>query len=165
MESVAAAGPVKSAQAVLLEAAGAVADALLVSPSLLRGDGQIVVRLKPEVLDGATVRIEVVGRAMKVDFMSAVPETAALIEECAPRLVERLRSRMPIFEYAVAVERTGAASGPSAPAVTAADLPRAAVGPAVEIPAAAVQAAGTVQAAGAPAVWPAARRARRYERI
>ena len=105
-----------SVKTVMLEAANAVADALMVSPSIRRGEGEIIVNLKPDVLDGAVVKIEVKGGEMSVNFVSEVPATAALIEAAAPALVERLTEKMPIYTYRVEVQ---ASASTAVSAVTA----------------------------------------------
>jgi len=114
---------VKTPQAVMLEAASAVADVLLVSPSLTRGTGEIVVQLKPDVLDGAVVRIEVQGRELKVVFDSPIPTTAAVIERAAPQLETMLSEKIHNFDFQVVVAQSvNAAAGVASVAQPAATV-------------------------------------------
>ena len=99
----------QSAADVLVAAAEAVADAILVSPGLLRGEGEIRVQLKPDVLEGTEVRIAVAGRQMAVEFMPVVTEVAALIERCRPQLEQQLAARVHAFSIGVSVKGVSAA--------------------------------------------------------
>ena len=93
----------RTASSIVIEAASAVADTLLVTPSLMRGDGEIRVQLKPDVLDGAQICIKVVGRSMQVEFASVTDDIARLMAEAQPQLIQRLEEKMPTFEVAVTV--------------------------------------------------------------
>ena len=94
-----------SASEVLIQAAEAVADAILVSPGLLRGEGEIRVQLKPDVLDGTEIRIGVTGRQMDVSFMPTNADMSALIEQCRPQLEQHLAARIHRFTVNVSVDR------------------------------------------------------------
>ena len=94
-----------SASEVLIQAAEAVADAILVSPGLLRGEGEIRVQLKPDVLDGTEIRIGVTGRQMDVAFMPSNADMSALIEQCRPQLEQHLAARIHRFAVNVSVDR------------------------------------------------------------
>lgn len=94
-----------SASEVLIQAAEAVADAILVSPGLLRGEGEIRVQLKPDVLDGTEIRIGVTGRQMDVSFMPTNADMSALIEQCRPQLEQHLAARIHRFAVNVSVDR------------------------------------------------------------
>ena len=107
--------PVMAPQAVtsaevLVQAANAVADTLLVSPGLLRGQGEIRIRLKPDVLDGTEIKIAVTGRHLDVQFAPQTHEVSVLIEQCRPQLEQHLSERIHSFQIAVAVrpQLTGA---------------------------------------------------------
>ncbi len=91
----------------LVEAAQAVADTLLVTPGLLRGEGEVRIRLRPDVLDGAEIRISVTGRNLAVSFTPTTEEVAALIERCQPQLAAHLAERIHAFQIAVDVRRRG----------------------------------------------------------
>ena len=90
---------------VLVEAARAVADTLLVTPGLLRGEGEIRIQLRPDVLDGTEIRIAVAGRQLTVAFTPPTHELAALIEQSRPQLTAHLAERIHSFQIAVDVRR------------------------------------------------------------
>lgn len=94
-----------SASEVLIQAAEAVADAILVSPGLLRGEGEIRVQLKPDVLDGTEIRIGVTGSQMDVSFMPSNADMSSLIEQCRPQLEQHLAARIHRFTVNVSVDR------------------------------------------------------------
>ena len=93
------------AEETFLAAANAVADVLLVSPGLLRGEGEIRVQLRPDVLEGAEVRISVAGRQLDVAFVPRTPDVAALIEQNRPQLEQHLAARFLTFRLSVGVLR------------------------------------------------------------
>ncbi len=99
-----AARAVEPAQ-VLVEAARAVADTLLVTPGLLRGEGEIRIQLRPDVLDGTEIHIVVAGRQLTVAFTPPTHELAALIEQSRPQLTAHLAERIHSFQIAVDVRR------------------------------------------------------------
>ena len=90
---------------VLVEAARAVADTLLVTPGLLRGEGEIRIQLRPDVLDGTEIHIAVAGRQLTVAFTPPTHELAALIEQSRPQLTAHLAERIHAFQIAVDVRR------------------------------------------------------------
>ena len=89
----------------LVEAARAVADTLLVTPGLLRGEGEIRIQLRPDVLDGTEIHIAVAGRQLTVAFTPPTHELAALIEQSRPQLTAHLAERIHAFQIAVDVRR------------------------------------------------------------
>ena len=93
----------QTASSVVIEAASAVADTLLVSPNLMHGGGEIRVQLKPDVLDGAQICIKVTGKSMQVEFASVTDDIARLMTEAQPQLIQRLAEKMPTYEVAVTV--------------------------------------------------------------
>ena len=99
-----AARAVEPAQ-VLVEAARAVADTLLVTPGLLRGEGEIRIQLRPDVLDGTEIHIAVAGRQLTVAFTPPTPDLVALIEQSRPQLTAHLAERIHSFQIAVDVRR------------------------------------------------------------
>ena len=90
---------------VLVQAAEAVADTILVSPGLLRGQGEVRIQLRPDVLEGTEIRIAVTGRQMDVQFMPQTQDMAVLIEQCRPQLEQHLAGRIRTFQIAVVVQR------------------------------------------------------------
>lgn len=102
--------PVAPAEA-FLEAANAVAETLLVTPGLLRGEGEIRVRLRPDVLAGSEIQIAVAGRQLSVLFVPQTPEVALLIEQNRPQLEQQLAAHVHQFQLSVGVVRRRAGEG------------------------------------------------------
>ena len=94
-----------TASEVLIQAAEAVADTIFVSPGLLRGEGEIRVQLRPDVLDGTEIRIGVAGRQLDVSFMPSNADMSALIEQCRPQLEQHLAARIHRFSVSVSVAK------------------------------------------------------------
>lgn len=88
---------------VLVEAATAVADALLVSPSLMRGEGEILVQLKPDVLEGSQIRISVQGKTLDVAFQTPTEQMMQLLTTRLPELQQHLVAALPAFTFTVKV--------------------------------------------------------------
>ena len=99
-----AAQPLPPAQ-VLVQAAQAVADTLLVSPGLLRGQGEVVVRLRPDVLEGTEVRIAVTGRQLDVQFQPTTVDMAVLLENCRTQIANNLTAKIATFNVTVDVRK------------------------------------------------------------
>ena len=97
---------------VLIEAAAAVADTIVVSPGLLRGSGEIQVQLRPDVLDGTVIHISTTSPgALSVQFSPTTENMAVLLEKCAPQLVTYLSERIYNFQVAVNVKRDDKSKG------------------------------------------------------
>ena len=90
---------------VLVEAAQAVADTLLVSPGLLRGQGEVVVRLRPDVLEGTEVRIAVTGRQLEVVFQPTTVDMAVLLTNCRTQIATHLAAKIATFNVSVDVRK------------------------------------------------------------
>ena len=91
---------------VLIEAASAVADTIVVSPGLLRGSGEVQVQLRPDVLEGTVIRISTTAPgSLTVQFTPLNENMAALLEKCAPQLVTYLSERIHSVQVAVNVKR------------------------------------------------------------
>ena len=91
---------------VLIEAASAVADTIVVSPGLLRGSGEIQVQLRPDVLEGTVIHISTTAPgALTVQFTPTTENMAALLEKSAPQLVAYLSEHVHNFQVAVNVKR------------------------------------------------------------
>ena len=86
----------------LTEAASAVAKTISVTPALSRGDGEVVIRLKPTVLDGSEIRIEAKGSAITIDISPASAEAAQIVERSQAQFAQQLAERMPSFQFTVA---------------------------------------------------------------
>ena len=87
------------------EVANAVADVLLVSPGLLRGEGEMRVQLKPDVLEGSEICISVTGRQLAIQFTPRTSDVAVLIEQNRPQLEQHLAARFQTFALVVDVRR------------------------------------------------------------
>lgn len=92
-----------SASQIVLEAAQAVADTLLVSPGLLRGEGEMRVQLKPDVLDGSVVNITVTGRRIAVAFEPTTEASSVLLTEHVHELESHLQATAVGYETVVSV--------------------------------------------------------------
>lgn len=86
---------------IVLAAAEAVADAILVTPGLINGEGQVRVQLKPDVLEGTEVQVKVSGRKLEVEFLPpiAAADVADLIQRALPQLEQHLAAR--IHSYSI----------------------------------------------------------------
>ena len=90
---------------VLVQAADAVVDTLLVTPGLLRGQGEVVIQLRPDVLDGTEVKIAVTGRQLEVVFQPQTVDMAVLIENRRPQLMQHLAAKITAFNVSVDVRK------------------------------------------------------------
>ena len=81
------------------------ADTLLVSPGLLRGQGEIVVQLRPDVLDGTEVRIAVTGRQLDVQFCPTSVEMAVMLENGRAQIASHLSAKIASFNVTVDVRK------------------------------------------------------------
>jgi len=94
----------------LVEAAEQVADAILVTPSLVRGDGEITIRLKPTVLDGSEISMKAKGTDISVIIVPATPSVAHIVEQSKVQFEQMLAERLPTFQVAVSVQAVKTAS-------------------------------------------------------
>jgi len=90
----------------LVEAASQVADTIMVTPSLVRGEGEITIRLKPTVLDGSEIRLEAKGTSITVAITPATPSAAQVIVQSQAQFEQALVERLPSFQIAVTVATT-----------------------------------------------------------
>ena len=86
---------------IMLAAAEAVADAILVTPGLINGEGQVRVQLKPDILEGTEIQVNVSGRQLEVEFLppTAAADVADLIQRALPQLEQHLAAR--IHSYSI----------------------------------------------------------------
>ena len=94
----------------LVEAAEQVADAILVTPSLVRGDGEITIRLKPTVLDGTEISMKAKGTDISVIIVPTTPSVAHIVEQSKVQFEQMLAERLPTFQVAVSVQAVKTAS-------------------------------------------------------
>ena len=88
---------------VLVDAVEAVCDAILVTPGLLRGEGEMRIQLKADVLSGSAIHLEAKGQTLTVAFIPATPEVAALIERNLSQFEQHLAGRIHNFQIAAKV--------------------------------------------------------------
>ena len=88
----------------LVEAATQVADTILVTPSLVQGEGEIIIQLKPNVLDGSEIRLEAKDSSITVAITPATPAVAQAIAQAKVQFEQALAERIPSFQIAVSVE-------------------------------------------------------------
>ena len=88
---------------VLVDAVEAVCDAILVTPGLLRGQGEMIIRLKPDVLAGTEIRLEAKGSTLTVEFTPATPEVATAIERNITQFEQHLAGRIHTYQIAARV--------------------------------------------------------------
>ena len=88
----------------LVEAANQVADTILVTPSLVNGEGVITIQLKPTVLDGSEIRLEAKDSSITVVITPATPSAAQVIVQAKAQFEQTLAERIPSFQIAVSVE-------------------------------------------------------------
>ena len=87
----------------LVEAAEAVADTILVTPALVRGDGKVTIRLKPTVLDGSEINLEAKGTKITVSITPATEAAQQIVEQSKAQLAQTLAQRLPSFQFAVMI--------------------------------------------------------------
>jgi len=105
-DAVAAVSRVEAADlsTVFLAAADAVAAAVTVSPTLMRGEaGEIRVQLRPDVLEGSEVVVAVDGRKMDVTFVPTVTHVADTLAYNQTLMQNQLAARISGFEISVGV--------------------------------------------------------------
>ena len=89
----------------LVEAVEAVAETIRVSPGDLRGEGEVRIFLKSNVLDGSEIRLEAKSGTLSVAFHPATPDVAQLIEQNRAQLEMRLAERVHAFQISVSVKK------------------------------------------------------------
>ena len=88
----------------LVEAASQVADTILVTPSLVSGEGEVTIRLMPTVLDGSEIRLEAKGSSISVTVTPTTQSVAQAVEQSRIQFEQQLTERLPSFQFAIAVE-------------------------------------------------------------
>jgi flagellar hook-length control protein FliK len=86
-----------------VEAAEAVADTILVTPALVRGEGKVTIRLKPTVLDGSEIHLEAKGTKITVAIAPATNAAQQIVEQSKAQLAQTLAQRLPSFQFAVMI--------------------------------------------------------------
>lgn len=88
-------------------AAQAVADAMLVSSGFVRGEGQLLVRLRPEVLGGSEIRLVATEGTLTVIVHPATQDVQALVEANRTQFEQYLAEKVTSWRLAVTVKRGG----------------------------------------------------------
>lgn len=103
-----AVSPLEGAARMFAAAAAEVADAVCVSESLARGEGTLAVRLRSDVLDGSTLRLEVRAQTLRVVVEAATPDVRMLVEANRCAFEQYLGERINTWRISVALtERRG----------------------------------------------------------
>ncbi len=89
----------------LVEVVESVCDAIMVSPGVLRGEGEIRIRLKPEVLDGTEIRLEAKGRTISVMFQPVTSEAQQILEQNIGQFEQHLAGRIHNYQIAVSIRK------------------------------------------------------------
>ena len=74
-----------------------VAAQIQVNPSLVRGEGDVKITLKPTVLDGSEIRLTAKDGTLSVSLTPATPEAERIAGAALPRLEEVLAAHAPAF--------------------------------------------------------------------
>lgn len=88
-------------------AAQAVADAMLVSSGFVRGEGQLLVRLRPEVLGGSEIRLVATEGTLTIIVHPATQDVQALVEANRTQFEQYLAEKVTSWRLAVTVKRGG----------------------------------------------------------
>ena len=86
-------------------AAEAVADAVLVSSGFVNGEGQMLVRLQPEVLGGSEVQIVAKGGTLTVVVNPATQDVQTIVEANRAQFEQHLAEKVHSWRISVAVRR------------------------------------------------------------
>ena len=86
----------------------AVSAQIEVTPSLVKGEGEVMIRLKPTVLDGSEIKLTAKDNTFFVTIAPATPVAAQIAEAGIPRLEKMLAEHIPAFGHViVAVAKKG----------------------------------------------------------
>ena len=87
--------------------AEAIADQILVTPSLVRGEGEMIVKLKPTVLDGSEIRLSSENGTLAVEVVPSTAKAARLVTDAVPRLETALAEHVAAFRHVAVSVRKG----------------------------------------------------------
>ena len=79
----------------------AVVSQITVTPSIIRGEGEVRITLKANVLDGSNITLSAKDGALAVVVTPATPEAAQTVAVAAPRLEVALAEHVPTFRNVV----------------------------------------------------------------
>ena len=78
----------------IVEAVGAKIE---VVPSLVKGEGEVMIHLSPAVLDGSEIKLSAKDGALSLQIIPATPEAAQLVAGNIPQLERALAEHAPAF--------------------------------------------------------------------
>ena len=86
----------------------AVSAQIEVTPSLVKGEGEILIRLKPTVLEGSEIKLSAQDNALSVIIVPATPSVEQVVSRGIPQLEIALAEHLPTFgSISVAVAKKG----------------------------------------------------------
>ncbi len=85
----------------------AVAAQILVTPALVKGEGEMIVRLKSDILDGSTIRLTAESGTLSVEISPATQSAQRVIVEAAPRLETALSEHVAAFHHVRVLVKKG----------------------------------------------------------
>ncbi len=90
--------------ALLLQVADGVAEAVVMRPSLVWGEGEVLVRLSPEVLGGTEIRLRVADGGLVVRLSPSLETVTAQLQAAQPQLQAWLAERLAVYHQRIRVE-------------------------------------------------------------
>jgi hypothetical protein len=86
----------------------AVSAQIEIRPSLVNGEGEIVIRLKPTVLDGSEIKLAAKDGILSMEITPATPQAEQVVARSVPQLERALAEHIPAFHgFTVAVRSRG----------------------------------------------------------
>ena len=90
------------------EIADAVAAQIVVTPSILKGEGEVLIRLKPTVLDGSEIKLSSKDNTLSIEIVPATEQAEQMIAGHVIQLERALAEHLPTFgSFAVSVAKKG----------------------------------------------------------
>jgi flagellar hook-length control protein FliK len=84
----------------------AVSEEIEVVPSLVKGDEEVIIHLKPTVLDGSEIRMSAKEGVLTLEIAPATQEAARAVERSIPQLERALAEHVTVFHgFSVAVKK------------------------------------------------------------
>lgn len=96
-----ASGVANARSAELVEAAEAVCSAIMVSDGLSKGEGEIRIQLKADVLGGSDIRLAVNGSALSITFDVVSDAVQQLVQRNLPQFEQHLAQHIHAYQIAV----------------------------------------------------------------
>ena len=86
----------------------AVSAQIEIRPSIVNGEGEIVIRLKPTVLDGSEIKLAAKDGILSMEITPATPQAEQIVARSVPQLERALAEHIPAFHgFTVAVRSRG----------------------------------------------------------